>query len=164
MGCPPGRPSTGARLWQGAGRHWTLGRGNWQKAERKHSVPIPQPRGWALCMGQSALASPRPRRASTTRAFHGVACVLLFHWGAAAPFECHDKSLCTGPQCSSRDALLRAGNLCHHFPYYNGYAPLRPVPWEPMVQLIADHSYCITADMLRLLGLGAACSRWLAGA
>ncbi len=55
---------------------------------------------------------------------------------AARPFECHDKTVCNDyDTCSEHDALLRSGHLCHGFPYYNGYAPLRSTPWRVMVRV-----------------------------
>ncbi|RYH29859.1 hypothetical protein EON65_07070 [archaeon] len=43
----------------------------------------------------------------------------------AGIFKCRDMSACTSyDDCGEQSAAYRSGQLCHHFPWYNGGYPL----------------------------------------
>lgn len=59
-----------------------------------------------------------------------VLLVAIIPWQAtAALLSCRDKALCNDiTNCTRHDAMLRAGYLCHGFPYFNGWGTSKPSP------------------------------------
>jgi hypothetical protein len=45
--------------------------------------------------------------------------------------QCTDQTVCNDfDHCTDREAALKAGHLCHGFPYYNGGYPLKSLDWK----------------------------------
>ncbi len=99
--------------------------------DRPKSPPNPPPPHLLLLRALRQLAPPT----DMALLLAVVACLVavLAPTTSAAPFECHDRALCNGDECSDHDALLRSGHLCHRFPFYNGYAPIQSIPWNDLV-------------------------------
>jgi hypothetical protein len=55
--------------------------------------------------------------------------------------SCRDLTRCTDvANCTRHDAMLRAGYLCHDFPYFNGWGTSKPSPAS--VSLVVRRLVC----------------------
>ncbi len=60
--------------------------------------------------------------------------------------SCRDLTRCTDvANCTRHDAMLRAGYLCHDFPYFNGWGTSKPSPAS--VSLVVRRLVCAPAPV-----------------